>query len=112
MTGVDELVITEEEGDDFMAAAQKMARHYSVETTQKTLDTVAFAGMAAQVYGTRLVAYFARRRQERQAAWRRLGPVRRNAGRPGGLQGAPVTDLANGHDLGLHIIPEGDGGYA
>jgi hypothetical protein len=68
--------------------------------------------MAAQVYGTRLVAYFARRRQERQAARPTGVAAYRPQPAPGGLQGAPVTDLANGHDLGLHIIPEGDGGYA
>lgn len=56
LTGVEELAITPEEGDAFMAAAGKVARHYSVTTTQKTMDWLAFCGCAAAIYAPRVVA--------------------------------------------------------
>ncbi len=64
-TNVPELMMSPEEGKMFMDAAQNVLRHYSVETTQKTLDWIAFAGVAAQLYGTRAAAVMIRRKQER-----------------------------------------------
>lgn len=55
-TGVEELAITDDEGASFMAAAGKVARHYSVTTTQKTMDWIAFFGVAAAIYAPRVVA--------------------------------------------------------
>lgn len=55
-TNIAEFEVAEDEMKAFMGAAQNVARHYSVETTQKTLDWIAFAGIGVQVFGTRAVA--------------------------------------------------------
>ena len=60
-TKTPEFAITDEEGDQFMKAAQNVMRHYSVETTQKTLDWIAFAGVCAQIYAPRIVAVAAKK---------------------------------------------------
>jgi len=70
-----ELAITEQEGKDFTKAAQNVLRHYSVQTTQKTLDWVAFLGVAAGMYGTRAFAISARHAQERAAGAEPFGQV-------------------------------------
>lgn len=67
-TNTPELAIGMDEGEAFMRAAQNVLRHYSVETTQKTLDWIAFAGVAGTMYGTRAVAISNRRAAERAAA--------------------------------------------
>ena len=54
--GVEGLTLQADEADRFLKAAQNVARHYSVETTQRTLDWIAFAGVSVQVIGTRVVA--------------------------------------------------------
>lgn len=66
-TGTPELMMTEEEAKGFMKSAQNVLRHYSVQTTQKTLDWIAFVGAAGSIYGTRAFAIAARRAGERQA---------------------------------------------
>ena len=63
-TGYEEVELTEAETRSWLKAAQKVARHYSIETTQKTLDWIAFAGVSAQVFGSRAVAVAVRRRTE------------------------------------------------
>lgn len=67
-----ELAITEQEGKDFMAAVQNVMRHYSVETTQKTLDWVALMGTASGMYVPRIAAASMRRKSQRRG-----GGVRR-----------------------------------
>jgi hypothetical protein len=85
-TKTPELAITEDEGKAFMRAAQNVARHYSVETTQKTLDWVAFLGVAGSMYGTRFAAVQFRKRNEREAGGQvlrfRPRPVETPAGGP------------------------------
>lgn len=61
--GDSDVELTEPEADAFLKAAQNVARHYSVETTQRTLDWVAFAGISAQVFGTRIVGSMVKRRR-------------------------------------------------
>jgi hypothetical protein len=56
-TGVPEVEITPDEGAQFMKAVQNVMRHYSVKTTQKTMDFVALFGVAAAIYGPRVAAY-------------------------------------------------------
>lgn len=51
-----ELELSEQEGAQFMKAAQNVMRHYSVRTTQKTLDAVAFMGVCMAIYGPRFAA--------------------------------------------------------
>lgn len=58
--------ISDEEGVAFQKAAQSVLRHYSVETTQKTMDWIAFSGVTVGIYGTRLVAISQRKRHERE----------------------------------------------
>lgn len=109
-----ELAIGMDEGAAFMAAAQNVLRHYSVQTTQKTLDWVAFAGIAGGMYLTRGVAISNRLAAERaergdfgkgQAGGvlqfrRRPQPVEVSASgqegpsQPGGAPAAPI-DLAS-----------------
>jgi hypothetical protein len=68
LSGVEELAITPDEGDAFMKSAQNVARHYSVATTQKTLDWIAFAGCTAGMYVPRGIAVAAKRRSKKQAS--------------------------------------------
>ena len=64
MTKTPELAVTEQEGRDFMKAAQNVMRHYSVQSTQKTLDWLAFGGIAVGLYGTRAFAVSMRKQME------------------------------------------------
>jgi len=66
-----ELMISDAEGKSFMNAAQNVMRHYSVETTQKTLDWIAFLGIGVGIYGTRVVAISNRRAVEKTPGERR-----------------------------------------
>jgi hypothetical protein len=80
-----ELAITDDEGAKFLAAAQNVMRHYSVKSTQKTLDWITFAGISAQIYGQRFMALSIRLRLEqnpRPPMLRPLAsvtPIRQNA---------------------------------
>lgn len=58
-----ELAISEDDGKQFMTSAQNVMRHYSVQSTQKTLDWLAFAGTASGIYIPRLVAVNIRRKR-------------------------------------------------
>lgn len=71
-----ELAISEDDGKAFMRSAQNVMRHYSVETTQKTLDWIAFIGTVSGMYAPRITAVAVRRRAERKgtAAPRRQAP--------------------------------------
>ncbi len=61
-----ELQVTEDEGKAFMKASQNVMRHYSVQTTQKTLDWIALFGVTASIYGPRIAAIGIRKRSERE----------------------------------------------
>ena len=58
-TDVPELAITDAEGEQFLKACENVARHYSVTTTQKTLDWLALIGSGVQIYGTRAMVLIA-----------------------------------------------------
>lgn len=92
-TQVPEFVIEQEEGDEFLKRAQAMMSHYSVETTQKTIDWLAFIGVGSMIYGTRFIAYNARVSRERKE---RGEPPRSNVVRHprnrAAMQGAPSPD--------------------
>ena len=75
-TNTPELAISEDEGKAFMTAAQNVLRHYSVETTQKTLDTIALLGVTVGIYAPRFVAINVRRRTEDRPARARQGGPR------------------------------------
>lgn len=92
-----ELVISEQEGKDFMGAVQNVMRHYSVETTQKTLDWVALFGTASGMYVPRVAAMSMRRKATRRPA----APAERRA---------PASNSAGV----VSIVPDmhGDAGFA
>lgn len=73
-TATPELELSEEEGDKFMKSAQHVLRHYSVKTTQKTMDTIALMGCVAGIYGPRIVAIRIRKTMEREEAERARNP--------------------------------------
>ena len=115
-TNCPELAIGMDEGQAFMGAAQNVLRHYSVETTQKAADWVAFAGIAGGMYLTRGVAIANRLRQEKAERYAEAGGqvlrFRRHGVAPAPMsepQAAPMPPA--GADLaGLHIEP-GMGGF-
>lgn len=72
-TQTPELELTEEEAKGFMTAVQNVARHYSVQTTQKGLDIAAMFGIVGTMYGPRIMAI--RFRKAREDAERNAGPV-------------------------------------
>lgn len=55
-TGIEELALTMPEGEQFMGAAQNVMRHYSTGTNQKTVDWLAFIGVASYMYVPRFIA--------------------------------------------------------
>ena len=63
-TNTPELALTNEEGEAFMKACQNVMRHYSVHTTQKTIDWISLFGVAGGIYGTRVAAIIVRKRGE------------------------------------------------
>ena len=91
-TDTPELAITEDEGKAFMAAAQNVMRHYSVETTQKALDWTAFAGMAAGMYMPRIAAIGMRKRARRDPRSRQAQPMQQQ-----GAQVVPIVPDMNGN---------------
>jgi hypothetical protein len=66
-TKIEELAITQEEGETFMTAAQNVARHYSIETTQKTMDWIALCGCLTAMYGPRAIVVSIKMRNKRNA---------------------------------------------
>lgn len=74
-TGTPELAISEDEGKLFMQRAQSVLRHYSVETTQKTMDWISFIGVTVMIYAPRVVAISANRKRGKGATVHHLQPV-------------------------------------
>lgn len=110
MTAVPELAIDMDDGKKLTDAAQNVLRHYSVETTQKTLDWVSFAGAVGMVYGTRFGAYMLRRRTEAQA--QRPGAtvyqMPQRPATPQKEQDAYNMALQPRPEPGEHIVPQMD----
>lgn len=65
-TETPEFMLGEGEGKAFMDAAQNVMRHYSVQTTQKALDWIAFMGVASGMYVPRIAAVAMRKKQGRR----------------------------------------------
>lgn len=111
--GAPELVITEQEAKDFMGAAQNVLRHYSVKTTQKTLDWLMFIGVAGGIYGPRLMAVSIRQAEDRRA---KGGPARRGQVLPfpsmassgGPPQASPAAEAAIPEVIAPNPPPEFD----
>lgn len=95
---VPELAMDMEEGDRFFKAAQNVMRHYSVDTTQKTVDWIAFAGVVATIYGSRFGAFMVRKRMEaepRTAAFRAPTSQRSHMNGTGKVAETPVQPAPN-----------------
>jgi hypothetical protein len=69
-THTPELQMSEDEAKAFARATQNVMRHYDVQTTQKTLDWISFAGITAGIYGTRALAISERVKEERRTGAR------------------------------------------
>jgi hypothetical protein len=67
LTGHEEWESTEQEAKVFMERAQNVARHYSVATTQKTLDWIAFMGCVGAFYVPRVYVISHKKRAARAA---------------------------------------------
>lgn len=95
---IEGVALTPEETDGFLKAAQNVARHYSVETTQRTLDWAAFVAISAQVFGTRALTVVIHNSRTKRAA-------------PNG--GATVVEFPNGNlNGGYHpSVPTGGDDY-
>lgn len=95
-TGRAEWAINDEEGKLFMDRAQAVMRHYSVQSTQKTLDWIAFGGTAMAIYGPRVVAVMNNRKHER-------------AQNPGmGHNGGPAMEQPQQHHATFSVVPGPD----
>jgi hypothetical protein len=70
-----ELAITEDESKQFLKAAQNVMRHYSVQTTQKTLDWIALVGVTTAIYAPRFAAIAFRRAKKDSRATARHNVV-------------------------------------
>lgn len=96
-----ELIISEEEGEQFMTRAQAVLKHYSIEASQKAIDWMAFAGVTAGIYVPRAAAIYFRMKSGQHAVM------------PGEAQGGPEMSRPkpNGHDPhAFEIRPDEFGG--
>jgi len=109
-TKTPELMINDQEGKDFTKAAQKVMSHYSVQATQKTLDWLAFGGIAVGMYVPRIVAINARHKAE--AGTKGDGQVLKFKPKPRDhLREVPPTETGAPPDY-VPSVPQGDyGGF-
>lgn len=66
LTQTPELAISDDEGAGFMKAAQNVMQHYSVTSTQKSIDWITFMGATLGMYAPRIVAIRMRHAEERK----------------------------------------------
>lgn len=89
-----------------MKAASNVMRHYSVESTQKTLDWLAFGGTCCMIYGTRFGAYMLRKREEHQISSRPAATVYQMPVKPSEQSNSSVKSVAQSEPPVSHIAPE------
>lgn len=85
-----------EEGDAFMKAAQNVMRHYNVQSTQKTMDWISFAGVGCMIYVPRIVAIANNRKAAKPSAT--VHPLR-------AVQTPPATSTATPGPGGSTLSP-------
>jgi len=107
-TQTPELVINDDEGKQFLGSAQDVLKHYSVETTQKTIDWIAFIGAFGMIYGTRAIAINQRHKREAEARGGRRGEVIRPL-RFRSQQRTAEAPAGEDHAASLIIEPQIDG---
>lgn len=107
-TETPEVAITPEEGTAFLNAATNVMRHYPIETTQKTIDWVAFIGVSAQVFGTRALAVMVKQSRGGERAPQRPAPrVVRQEDNVTHIQTVPPSDYIPSVPPGPVDIDEG-----
>ena len=104
-TGFEQIEAGEDEVRGWLKAAQRVARHYSVKTTQKALDWIAFSGISAQVWGTRAVAVVVEM-NHRERPPRRPPEAR---GAPGNVRPFPVRPGAQAPPEIVPSVPPAPG---
>lgn len=108
-TEMPELAITQDEERQFLMRAQNVLRHYSVTTTQKTLDWTAFIGCTLGMAGTRAFAIRQRLIEEGRGHSSERGKVLhfkpRNSRTP-----PPPADLDAAPFVYTPSTPAGEGG--
>lgn len=96
-TETPELELSEDEGKSFMKAAQSVMRHYSVQTTQKTLDWISFVGVTVSIYAPRVAAIGFRKRKERDESEGDPNVIRfRSKPASGGIHSTNPDDFIGG----------------
>ena len=110
-TNTPELMMGMDEGQAFMGAVQNVMRHYSVQTTQKTLDWVALFGTASSMYMPRIVGYNMRKRMERAGQAPR--PATARPVQPGAepTKREPAQDIPATPPMNIQPDFVGDGGF-
>lgn len=58
-----------------MKACANVARHYSAQTTQRTMDWAALIGAVGTVYGPRALIVMQQRRAQETRQQRPIGPI-------------------------------------
>lgn len=96
-TDTPEIAISEEEGKAFMDAAQNVMRHYSVETTQKTLDWLALIGTGSAMYMPRIAAIGMRKRASKGPRQPRQTGAANPAAQPGPATVVPIMPDMQGN---------------
>ena len=104
-TDTPELVMDMKEGEDFMKSAQNVMRHYSVESSQKTIDWLAFGGTCCMIYGTRFGAYMLRKRSEAKESVQPRGYTVVSS--PAPKQAAPQQQPAPGDHITVEMEYDG-----
>ena len=104
-TGVPEVAIDMAEGDTFMKSAQNVMRHYSVESSQKTIDWLAFGGTCCMIYGTRFGAYMLRKRSEKQEQVKPMATVYQMPSRQNAPQ-SPAQSAPQPQQMETHVQVE------
>ncbi len=102
-TGLEQIEVGEDEMRGWLKAAQRVARHYSVKTTQTALDWIAFTGSTATVFGTRAVSVVVELNKRQATSGRRPPPAR---GAPGNVRPFPGT-APTAAPGGLAAMPDG-----
>ncbi|HEY1881107.1 MAG TPA: hypothetical protein VGG68_14365 [Caulobacteraceae bacterium] len=91
-TGTPELALSEDDAADFMGDAQRVLRHYRLQTQQRTIDWITFMGTCGAIYGTRAVAIRLRWASEGRRGGARPASGQRPRIVPFAAPGPPVGD--------------------
>lgn len=91
LTDTPELELSEDEGKMFMKSAQNVLRHYSVQTTQKSMDIIALIGVTATIYAPRIAGIGFRKRMAKKPSQDDNNVVHFPNGVSGGIYNGDLT---------------------